>query len=209
MSQTLNILRINASSRSNGSVTRQLSDELISSMEDAGTNIKLNTRDTYQGTPFVDDDWIAANFTPIEDRSGDQSAALSYSDSLVDEVKDADVIIIGTPIYNFGIPASLKAWIDQIARVRVTFKYTENGPVGLLEGKKAIIVTASGGTEIGSEIDFATGYLRHVLGFIGIKDVSVVPASKLMVDQEAALARAQNDIAGIVADMSKRAQSAA
>ncbi len=83
----------------------------------------------------------------------------------------ADTLVIGLPIYNFGVPAALKAWVDQVARAGVTFRYTETGPKGLLTGKRAIIAVASGGTEAGSDVDFATGYIRHVLGFIGITDV--------------------------------------
>ena len=87
--------------------------------------------------------------------------------------------MIATPLYNFGVPAALKAWVDLVARVGVTFKYTEKGPVGLLENKRAIIVFASGGTQAGSAIDFATPYLKHVLGFIGITDVDVIAADQL------------------------------
>jgi FMN-dependent NADH-azoreductase len=93
---------------------------------------------------------------------------------------DADVLVIGVPVYNFGIPASLKAWVDMIARARLTFRYTESGPVGLLRGKRAVLVVASGGTAVGSEIDFATDYLRHVLGFLGIDDVEIIAANRVM-----------------------------
>ena len=102
-------------------------------------------------------------------------------------------------IYNFGVPAALKAWIDQIARAGVTFKYTENGPVGLLDGKRAIIAVASGGTEVGSEIDFATGYMRHIMGFIGIHDVEVVAADQLMLDADAANSKAAEQIKSLAA----------
>ena len=91
----------------------------------------------------------------------------------MDELVAADVVVIGTPIYNFSIPASLKAWVDMVARARKTFRYTENGPVGLLSDKKAYIVVASGGVKVGSPADFATPYLRHALSFVGITDVDV------------------------------------
>ena len=110
---------------------------------------------------------------------------LALSNALVAELQAADVIVIGAPVYNFGVPAAFKAWIDQVARAGLTFKYTEYGPKGLLEGKRAIVAVASGGTEVGSDIDFATGYIRHVLGFIGIEDVVFVAADKLTVDAEA------------------------
>jgi FMN-dependent NADH-azoreductase len=89
-----------------------------------------------------------------------------------------ELIVISMPIYNFNLSASLKLWIDQIARVGRTFRYTENGPIGLLTGKRAVILFASGGTKVGSEIDFGTPYLRHLLGFIGITDVEIITADQ-------------------------------
>lgn len=195
----LNILLVNASGRKNNSVSRQLSKELLDALKDSGVNAVVIKRDLADGVPFVDEDWINANFTPEEERTADQAATLSFSDGLVDELKAADIIIIAAPIYNFGIPAGLKAWIDQIARARLTFKYTESGPVGLLKDKRAVIVTASGGTEAGSAIDFASDYLRHILGFIGVTDVSQVAADKLMVDADAAMAKARSQIAAVAA----------
>jgi len=93
----------------------------------------------------------------------------------------ADVLVIGVPIYNFGIPAALKAWVDMVARARLTFRYTEQGPEGLLRVKRAYLVVASGGTAAGSAVDFATGYLRHVLGFLGIDDVEIIAADRAQV----------------------------
>lgn len=206
---TLSILLVNASGRRNGSVSRQLAADLTAAIETAGREIEIVERDLADGVPFVDEDWIGANFTPPEQRTAQQAATLSYSDELVEEMKAADVIVIATPVYNFGTPASLKAWIDQIARARLTFQYTEKGPVGLLKGKRAVIVAASGGTEVGSPIDFATPYLRYVLGFVGIDAVDIVAADRLMVDAEAALAKAGEQIAslahGIVVDARKAA----
>ena len=103
-------------------------------------------------------------------------------------------MVIGSPIYNFGVPAALKAWIDMIARARKTFHYTDNGPEGLLTGKKAYVLMASGGTEVGSEIDFASGYLRHVLGFIGIDDVTIIAADQQMMRGDDALSQAMDRI---------------
>jgi FMN-dependent NADH-azoreductase len=100
-------------------------------------------------------------------------------------VQSADILVIGVPVYNFGVPAALKAWIDMIARARETFKYTENGSVGLLSGKKAYLIVASGGTEVESGIDYATPYMKHVLGFIGVTDVTVIAAGQQMMDEKA------------------------
>ena len=113
------------------------------------------------------------------ERSAEDAERLKLSDELVAEAAAADVIVIGTPIYNFAAPAALKAWMDLVARPRETFRYTENGPEGLLTGKKAIITVASGGVPVGSDYDFLTPHLRFFLGFIGVTDVEFVTAPQL------------------------------
>lgn len=171
------ILRIDASARRSGSVSRDLSADLASRL--AGEDGTLIVRDLAENPlTQVDEAWVGANFTPEDSRTDEQRQALSGSDSLVGELFAADEIVIGVPVYNFAIPASLKAWVDQIARARKTFRYTENGPQGLLKGKTAWLVVASGGTAIGSEIDFATPYLKFILDFVGITDVRIVDATK-------------------------------
>ena len=180
------VLRIDSSGRVQNSVTRELGDALIEQLRSQGHEVAVSTRDVAQGMPFVDEAWINANFTDPAQRSDEQREVLAFSDALVQEVKDADVLVIGAPIYNFGIPAALKAWIDMIARARLTFRYTENGPVGLLTGKQAYLIVASGGTPVGSDIDFATGYLRHALAFVGITDVKIIAAERLMAQGDAA-----------------------
>ncbi len=178
MSNPVKILRVDASARKAGSVTRTLADKTIDHLSTNGP-VDLTYRDVSEGVPFVDEAWVNANFTREHDRSDDQRQRLAGSDALVGELQAADVLVIAMPIYNFGIPASLKAWVDQVARAGLTFKYTETGPKGLLEGKRAIILVASGGTKVGSDIDFATPYIRHALGFIGIDDVTVIAADAL------------------------------
>ncbi len=185
------VLRIDASARKNGSSTRAMTDALIDQIAPE----TLTVRDVADGLPFVTEDWVGANFADEADRSEGQKATLNLSDTLVDEIIAADTIVIGVPIYNFGIPAALKAWIDMVARARKTFQYTANGPEGLLNGKKAYILVASGGTEVGSELDFATGYLRHVLGFIGINDVTFISADQQMMKGETAVSDALQQIA--------------
>jgi len=165
------ILQIDSSGRLQDSLTRQLTEKIIKKLSIVNNSVikrELNT-----GLPFVDEQWIGANFTDKDQRSLVQKDKLKISDMLIDELMKADHIVIGAPIYNFSIPAVLKAWIDMVARAQVTFKYTENGPVGLLKGKKAYIAMASGGVPIGSAMDFASNYLKHVLGFIGITDVII------------------------------------
>jgi len=194
----LKVLRVDSSARSEGSMSRRVADELIEQLREREGAVEVRVRDLAVEAPsFVDADWVDANFTAPEQRNGEQKAALAESDALVAELKAADVLVIGVPIYNFGIPAKLKAWIDMVARARLTFRYTENGPVGLLEGKRAYLAVASGGTVVGSELDFATGYLCHVLGFLGIDDVHIVAADRLMArGEEEAVgdARAQIDL---------------
>ena len=172
----LRILRIDASGRHQGSVTRQLADALIDALRAEFRHLHVARRDVAQGIAFVDEDWIGANFTDAEERSDAQRRTLAGSDALVRELQTADVLVIGVPIYNFGIPATLKAWIDMIARARLSFRYTDHGPEGLLKNKKAYLVVASGGVPVGGPLDFATPYLRHVLGFVGITDVEVIAA---------------------------------
>jgi len=174
------ILKIDTSGRRSGSVTRELTDALVTTFLDVSPDARVLTRDVSTGLPVIDEDWIGANFTDPAERSPGQRLKLALSDTLVNELKSADTIVIGVPVYNFSLPASLKIWIDLVARARETFRYTETGPVGLLENKKAYLVIASGGVKVGSDADFATGYLRHVLGFLGISDVTVIAADQLM-----------------------------
>lgn len=195
---SLKVLEVAASGRNDGSVSRMLSSDLIGALEERQGSIELTRRDLGKGLPFVDEAWINANFTAAEDRSAEQRSVLAGSDALVAELKAADVLVIGTPIYNFGIPAALKAWIDMVARARLTFRYTENGPEGLLAGKKAYVVVASGGVPVDSAVDFATPYLRHALGFIGITDVDVIAADQLNSKAEESIDAARVRIAELV-----------
>lgn len=177
MKQTKTLLQINSSGRYQGSLTRDVSQAVIEQLTTQGIIEQVHHRDLATGLPFVDEQWIQANFTDPDQRLDTQKERLAFSDSLVNEVQQADVLVIASPIYNFSIPAVLKAWIDMVARARMTFRYTENGPVGLLKDKKAILVMASGGVPIGSEMDLASKYLKQVLGFLGITDVTLIDAN--------------------------------
>lgn len=193
-----NILHINASARTEGSISRSLSQAIVDKLSTGDTTVV--TRDI--GTsplPLLTETWVGANFTPDDARTPEQRETLALSDTLIAEIEAADTLVLGVPIYNFGVPAVFKAWIDLIARARKTFKYTENGPVGLLENKKAYVVIASGGTPVGAEMDFATPYIRHVLGFVGISDVSVVAADQLMSTGDEKIAAARQAIADLSA----------
>jgi FMN-dependent NADH-azoreductase len=188
------ILNIQASANLENSVTRMLSKATSTHL--AADNVV--TRNLSDGIKLLDSDWVAANSTPAAERSDAQKNALALSDTLIAEINDADTLVFGLPIYNFGVPAAMKAWIDQIARVGVTFNYSKNGPVGLLENKRAIILVASGGTKLGSDIDFASKYMKHILGFIGITDVTIIAADALMQDAEAKKTEALQLIAELV-----------
>lgn len=192
------VLEVSASARSASSASRQLTRDLIAALDDRFGNVETHRRDLAEGVPLVDEAWIEANFTAEESRTAAQREALVFSDLLVDELKAADVLVIGAPLYNFSIPAALKAWIDMIARARRTFRYTENGPKGLLEGKKAYVVVATGGVPVGSPIDFATPYLKHALAFVGITDVEVIAAEKLNSQAEESMDAARARIADLV-----------
>lgn len=189
------ILHIDASARRVGSATRELSEKIVQHL---GAQ-RIIRRDLATPLPLLTEDWINANFTPADQRDSVQRDLLALSDELVSELQDADTIVIGLPIYNFSVPAAFKAWIDLVARAGVTFAYTENGPKGLLGGKRAILAIASGGTAVDSEIDFATGYARHVLGFIGIHDVEVIAADRMALDPETTLQKARDAVAQLAA----------
>ncbi|HSH30737.1 MAG TPA: NAD(P)H-dependent oxidoreductase [Thiohalobacter sp.] len=191
---SLQVLAVTASARQQGSVSRGLVAHLLEALRGQHPDLRLRERDVSAGLPLVDADWIGACYTPAEQRDAGQRTVLAQSDGLVRELQAADVLVIGTPIYNFSIPASLKAWIDQVARVGETFRYTDSGPEGLLRDRQAFVLLASGGTPVGSEIDFASSYLRHVLGFLGIEEVTVIAADRILQQQDEAVAAAQQRV---------------
>ncbi len=196
MARTL--FHLNASARTDGSVTRDLSHRLVKHLSD-GTTTVISRDIGASPLPLLSEAWVGANFTPEDARTPAQRETLALSDELIKELETADTLILGVPIYNFGVPATFKAWIDLVARARKTFKYTDTGPVGLLEGKRAYVVIASGGTASGSEIDFATPYIRHVLGFLGVHDVKIFAADQLMATGEEKVSAAAAEIEAIAA----------
>lgn len=191
------ILHIDSSARIQGSVTRDLSAAIVARI--SGPETEITRRDVSTGLPFITEDWVNANFTPADARTDAQRATLSQSDALVDELIAADTIVIGAPIYNFNVPAALKAWIDLVARAGRTFNYTENGPVGLLSGKRVVVAIATGGVPVGSEADHMSTYLRHVLGFIGLTDVEVIAADGLGQAAEEIIEAARAEIGKLAA----------
>ncbi|MDG1102629.1 MAG: NAD(P)H-dependent oxidoreductase [Ascidiaceihabitans sp.] len=189
------ILQIDSSGRTSASVSRQLSAQIVEKLGGQTTHRDLLTHPL----PQLDEAWLGANWTPADQLTEQQAEKLATSDSLIQEIKDADTLVIGVSMYNFGIPASLKAWVDLVCRAGHTFQYTEKGPVGLMEGKRAIVVIASGGVPLGSPMDHAGTYMTTMLGFIGITDVTFVAAEGTTGNLDAALKGAQTQIDAIAA----------
>ena len=153
-------------------------------MQANGKSPEVTVCDLNEYLPQIDRAWIEANNTPADDHTDEHRKTLVLSDTLVAEIEATDTLIIGVAIYNFSITVSLKLRIDLICRVRKTFAYLDGSPKGLMIGKKVIVCFASGGKTFGSDIDFASGYLRHILGFIGITDVTFISADKHLMDSQ-------------------------
>jgi FMN-dependent NADH-azoreductase len=177
----LSILRIDSSARREQSITRKLGDEVVHRLLREYPQAKLMVRDLadpINPIDFIDAHWVHANLIDPAERHEQQRNALADSDRLVAELDTADIIVLTTPVYNFSVPAALKAWIDMVCRARLSFRYTENGPQGILRDKPVYLIMASGGMPFGSPVDFASGYLRHIFNFIGIHDVRMVQAER-------------------------------
>ena len=194
-----NILRIEASIKGPAAISRKLTDRIMARLLAAHPAAQVVTRDLSDGVPQIDGNWLGAVFSPAEARNDAQQAIAAIADTYLAEVKAADVLVIALPVYNFGVPAQLKSWIDQLARKGETFNYTETGPVGLLTGKRAIVAFTSDGTKFGSEIDFASGYIRHMLGFFGITDVQFAAADAIAFGPEAAIAKGEAEVDALAA----------
>jgi len=184
MTQPMKILRVDSSAKTENSESRRLTDRIIDGLKTNGKSLEVTVRDLNESLPQVNTAWIEANNTPSDDQTDEHKKILALSNTLVGEIEAADTLIVGVALYNFSITASLKLWIDLICRARKTFAYVDGSPKGLMTGKKAIICFASGGTPFESDIDFASGYLRHILGFIGITDVTFISADKHLMDDQ-------------------------
>jgi FMN-dependent NADH-azoreductase len=194
LSNPKRILRLDASANPGGSSSRELGNYLLRQLEQGNAAIETRERDLNNSLSFIDSDWIAANFTASDERDADQSARLAFSDKLIAELNWAEHIVLTTPMYNFGIPATLKAWIDLVCRAGVTFRYGANGAEGLLKGKRVDIVITTGGAPLDSPVDFVSGYLMQVFNFIGIDDINIIGADQMSVDGDASFARAISQI---------------
>lgn len=176
----MKVLRLDTSAQTDNSHSRALVTRFLDGL---GPTTEIVQRDLSKGVPLIGPDWFSASFTDKANRSDAQKETLSASEELVAELQDADLLVIGMPLYNFSVPASMKLWIDQVCRANVTFRHTANGAEGLLKNKRAVVFFVSGGTRFESAADFATNYLRFVLGFIGITDVHFIKADAHMSDE--------------------------
>ncbi|ASF48317.1 FMN-dependent NADH-azoreductase [Methylovulum psychrotolerans] len=197
------LLQLNSSIFSSGGHSSQLADEFVTTWQTHNPAAQVISRDLAKDPlPHLDAARVSAFFTPPEARTPEQQAYIAESDALIDELKQAQAVVIGLPMYNFGIPSTLKAYFDQIARAGVTFRYTENGPEGLLSGKKAYIFATRGGLYAGTALDSQTTYIRNFLNFIGITDIEFVYAEGLNMGEATkgqSLANAQQRLAELAA----------
>lgn len=195
----MNILQINASIRGAASHSSRLAAEAVARLGEIHAGNQVAVRDLGANPhPVLDPAALQALFTPAEQRTPEQATRVALDDVLIAELQAADTLVIGMPMYNFTVPAQFKAWLDAICRAQVTFRYTANGPEGLLKDKRAIIVLARGGKYRDQPADTQVPYLRAVLGFVGITDVHFIYAEGLNLGPEseaAALAEARAEIA--------------
>lgn len=198
----MRILQIKSSLFGDNGQSSHLANEFVAALQERNPGATLVVRDLVRDpVPHLDPARLAA--LGAKAGSDEQRAVLAYSDALVDELRQADVLVLGVPMYNFGVPSQLKAWYDHIARAGVTFRYTANGPEGLLKGKKAYVFAARGGEYAAGGTDWQAQFVRVILGFVGITDVQFVFAEGLALSDErrqAALAGARALLRGLVVE---------
>lgn len=196
------LLQINSSLFGENGQSSRLSNQFVEAWKQANPEGAVISRDLGAApVPHLDGERFGAFLSKPESRTAAQQEIVAFSDALIDELRSADVLVLGVPMYNFGVPSQLKAWFDHIARAGVTFRYTENGPVGLLGEKKVYVFAARGGVYVGTPKDTAAAWLRDILSFIGLPDVEIVYAEGLNMGEEsktASLARAQDEVRQLV-----------
>ena len=189
----MKIYQIDCSARKKGSASRDLAKKLLNKIKKSED--KVVYRDLDDEMLFVAGLTESGMSIPESERTENHKKMFELSDKLVKELKDSDIIIISTPIYNFGPPATLKAWSDLTARVKSTFKYSPDGKqIGLLENKKVYLVITSGGTRVESKDDYLTPWLKHVLNFFGIKSIHIISADQMSIDYEGSIIKAEEEI---------------
>jgi len=203
----MKILQIKSSVFSGNGQSSRLADQFVADLRAQDPRVQVVERDlAAEPVPHLDGARVGAFFAKPEERTAEQKAVIAYSDALINELRRADVIVLGLPMYNFGVPSQLKAWFDHIARAGETFKYTEKGAVGLLTGKKAYVFAARGG--IYGENHSQTEWLRQILGFVGIADLEFVYAEGLALGEDSrnnSIAAAQGRVHRLVAQLRQAA----
>jgi len=199
----MKILQINASVRREGANSTRLASQIVARLRALDPKAQVTVRDlTANPHPVLDEAALSALFTPADQRSAEQVARVALDDALIAEVQDHDTLVLGVPMYNFGVPVQLKNWIDAIARNGVTFRYTDQGPEGLLKGKRVYLAVARGGRYRDTPADSQTPYLKTVLSFLGMTDLHFVYAEGLNMGPESAargFADAEADLAAALA----------
>jgi FMN-dependent NADH-azoreductase len=179
------LLQVDSSPRSERSISRALTKQFIQTWQHAYPEGRMTHRDTGRcPVPLIDEAWITAAFIPPDQLKPDLKTVLEISDELIDELLAANFLVFGIPMYNYSIPANFKAYLDQIVRVRRTFAIDSDGYKGLVNGKKAVVITTRGGSYAGSPLDFQESYLRAVFKFIGITDIAFIHAENLAMGTE-------------------------
>ena len=195
----MKLLQLNTSIFAEGGQSTQLAEDFIARQRAANPGLSVTVRNlATDPIPHLSAGTFQAFLASAETRTPAQQEAVAFSDALIEEIRRADVIVLGLPMYNFGVPSTLKAYFDHIARAGVTFRYTEKGPVGLLTGKKVYVFATRGGVYAGTPRDTATAYVRHFLAFLGIDDVEFIYAEGLAMgdaSKAASLAQARMVVA--------------
>jgi FMN-dependent NADH-azoreductase len=203
METTVKILQVNSSARREASHSTRLANRIVARLTETNRDTVVTVRDLNETPhPILDEVALAALFTPADDRTPEQAARVGLDDALIAEVQSADVLVLGVPMYNFGVPAALKNWIDAIARAGVTFRYTANGPEGLLKGKKVYVALTRGGKYRNTPSDTQVPYLTTIFNFLGLKDIRFVYAEGLAMGadaEELAISLAYEEIEAAVA----------
>lgn len=183
------ILQINSAARSQGAQSTLLVNELTEKLKQTHSDAHVVVRNLQaEPLPHLDDAVLGAFFTPADQRTPEQQALSARSEALIAELQAADIVVIGAPMYNFGISSQLKTYFDFIARAGITFRYGASGPEGLVTGKKVFVVSARGGKYVGTPGDSQTPYLKTFLGFLGMTDVTFIYAEGLNMGPDAAAA---------------------
>lgn len=196
------ILVVKSSILGDYSKSSALLDQFIESWKEKDASASVVVRDLAANPLPVLDGEIAFGLQGGDNLSDRQVAARELSETLIEELKAADYVVVAVPMYNFGIPVQLKTWIDLVCRAGITFSYTETGPIGLITGKKVLIVTTTGGAHRNTATDLALAHAQTVLGFIGLKDATVAYAEALNMGPDAAergLTEAQKAIQAFIA----------